>query len=105
MFYSNLSYRLSFPWLQNSFARWLVAYVFSVTLPVESLMINATFLTFYISICLHYRAFRKKFETIVAELKKESRSGSTAGRSHVKQRLQKLIEFHIFMKEYRECFL
>lgn len=61
--------------------------------------VSGIYLSFYLAICLDFIAFRRQFEAMAAQLNVEAEKGQKANQFVIKQKINTLIEHHIFMKE------
>lgn len=84
------------PWKVNTLCGWLAANIFLVLAFATYYAVNGLFLSLYFTICYDFWAFRKQFESMCTELDEEQEKNAKA---EIKQRIFKLIKYHIFMKE------
>lgn len=93
----NLQFDLyaSLPWNQRTLIGWIALNIFSCFAALFYLIINYSFLAFFIGICEHHHAFFKSFKVSIGQL--DEYFGSNVNKT--KSKLVELIHFHILARE------
>lgn len=94
--YYVLPYKGSVPWNLQTTSGWFAAFLIGVTSATIFILVNYTFLTFYIGFCLHHEAFYQQFKLMANQLNRLIITNSTSQNIiHKKTLLRKMIQFHI----------
>lgn len=88
-------FAFSLPWDQRTLHGWIALNIFSFFAASFYLIIDYSFLAFFIGICEHHYAFFKSFGASVRQL--DEHSGSNV--IETKAKLVKLIHFHILARK------
>lgn len=81
------------PWNQHTYIGYIGDMIFASLYAAAFFTCNGSFILFFISICLHLKAFSKMFQHTALEM-----SGSDQSRNN-KQFLIELIQFHVTIKK------
>lgn len=86
----------SLPWNQRTLLGWIALNIFSAGAAPFYLIINYSFLAFFIGICEHHRVFSEFFGVLVNELNDENNMNATQS----KEFLVELIYFNNMARKY-----
>lgn len=91
------------PWNNDNLYGWIGEYAFQMISGDLYLIISMLFASFFISICLHHRAFSEQFQTLLNQL---NASIDVAAQNHHQMRqnririlLDGIVQFHILTTE------
>lgn len=78
----------SLPWDQTTLLGWTVETIISVLAGCAYLLINNTFMSFFVGICYYHRAFRAHIEELIEKIDYKN------GQRKAKSILTETIQFH-----------
>lgn len=97
------------PWSYDNLYGWIGEYAFQLVSSDLYLIISMVFASFFISVCLHHRAFSEQFEALLHQLNARNNAliaGMAAhGHDEPNQRhkiqifLHRIVQFHILLTE------
>lgn len=93
------------PWSMDNLYGWIGEYTFQMISGDLYLIISMLFASFFISICLHHRAFSEQFQTLLNQLDISTgvadKKGFQENQQHNRIRilLNGIVQFHILMTE------
>lgn len=87
----------SIPFDENTLLGWIGLSVFGTSAAGINFAINVCFLSYYIVVCLHYRAFRVHFKEILGEIDRELAKSQYSNRV-LKCILAEAVEYHTLLK-------
>lgn len=87
---------------------WIAEYAFQMISGDLYLIISMLFASFFISICLHHRAFSEQFQALLNELSacaaaqvhaEQNQNDNVMRKKRIRTLLQRIIQFHILLTE------
>lgn len=103
------------PWSYNNIYGWIGEYAFQMISGDLYLIISMLFASFFISICLHHRAFSEQFQALLHQLNvrndaliagmaaqthdERNRQYNHMQRQKIQTLLHRIVQFHILLTE------